>query len=100
MTDEGEILSPDSNRPSGIKERGTGTVKPPAIAMGATGSGNSWTYTASYSGMIAAGAITMSGVQKWHVNRANQDRPCSISARRQQGPLSAGDGRSGGNSLR
>lgn len=79
---EREILSPDSNQPTGIKERGSGTVTPPAITMGATGSGNSWSYTANYSGTIAGGGITMSGVQKWHVNRANQDRPCSIRAQR------------------
>lgn len=82
VTYEREILSPEGNQPTGIKERGTGTVTPPTIAMGATGSGNSWSYTANYSGTIAGGAITMNGVQKWHVNRANQDRPCTISARR------------------
>jgi hypothetical protein len=82
VTYEREILSPEGNQPTGIKERGTGKLTPPSITMGATGSGNSWSYTANYSGTIAGGAITMSGVQKWHVNRANQDRPCTITARR------------------
>jgi len=78
---EREILNPDGGGSTGIKERGTGTVKPPNLSMAAAGRGNSWSYEASYSGTVTGGTIAMRGVQKWHVNRGNQDRQCTINAR-------------------
>ncbi|MBX3499738.1 MAG: hypothetical protein KF889_09870 [Alphaproteobacteria bacterium] len=78
---EREIHSPDGGT-TGIKERGTGTVRGTSLSMAATGRGNSWSYEASYSGTITGGTIAMRGAQKWHVNRGNQDRQCTINARR------------------
>jgi hypothetical protein len=78
---EREIHSPEGGT-TGIKERGTGTVSGASLSMAAAGRGNSWSYQASYSGTIAGGTIAMRGVQKWHVNRGNQDRQCTINARR------------------
>ncbi|MGE0424047.1 MAG: hypothetical protein AB7O88_17405 [Reyranellaceae bacterium] len=74
---EREILNPDGGGSTGIKERGSGSVNANTLSMAAAGRGNSWSYEASYSGTIA-----MRGVQKWHVNRGNQDRQCAINARR------------------
>ena len=74
---EREILNPDGGGTTGIKERGTGSVKGNALSMAAAGRGNNWSYEASYNGTIA-----MRGVQKWYVNRGNQDRQCVINARR------------------
>ena len=79
---EREILNPDGGGSTGIKERGTGSVNGNTLSMTAAGRGNSWSYEASYNGTIAGGAIAMRGVQKWHVNRGNQNRPCVIDARR------------------
>ena len=79
---EREILNPDGGGSTGIKERGTGTVKGNALSMSATGRGNSWSYEASYNGTITGGAIAMRGLQKWNVNRGNQDRQCVINAQR------------------
>jgi hypothetical protein len=78
---EREILNPDGGG-TGIKERGTGDVKGNSLSMAATGRGNGWSYEASYSGTIAGGTIAMRGVQKWRVNQGNQDRSCTINARR------------------
>jgi len=80
---EREILNPDGGGSTGIKERGTGTVSANNLSMAAAGRGNSWSYEASYNGTITGGTIAMRGVQKWHVNRGNQDRQCVINARRQ-----------------
>ncbi|MGE3652055.1 MAG: hypothetical protein AB7G10_27245 [Reyranellaceae bacterium] len=77
MSYEREILNPDGGGSTGIKERGSGSVNANTLSMAAAGRGNSWSYEASYSGTIA-----MRGVQKWHVNRGNQDRQCAINARR------------------
>ena len=52
------------------------------LSMAAAGRGNSWSYEASYGGAITGGTIAMRGVQKWHVNRGNQNRQCVINARR------------------
>ena len=79
---EREILNPDGGGTTGIKERGTGGVTGNSLSMAAAGRGNGWSYEASYSGTITGGAITMRGLQKWHVNRGNQDRSCTINARR------------------
>ena len=79
---EREILNPDGGGTTGIKERGTGEVRGSGLSMAAAGRGNSWSYEATYSGTIAGGTIAMRGIQKWHVNRGNQDRPCTINARR------------------
>lgn len=79
---EREILNPDGGGSTGIKERGTGSVTGTNLSMAAAGRGNSWSYEASYNGTITGGTIAMRGVQKWHVNRGNQDRPCTINARR------------------
>jgi hypothetical protein len=79
---EREILNPDGGGSTGIKERGTGSVSGTNISMAAAGRGNSWSYEASYNGTITGGTIAMRGVQKWHVNRGNQDRSCTINARR------------------
>lgn len=78
---EREILNPDGGG-TGIKERGTGDVKGNNLSMAATGRGNGWSYEASYSGTITGGTIAMRGVQKWQLNRGNQDRTCTINARR------------------
>lgn len=78
---EREILNPDGGG-TGIKERGTGTVKGDSLSMAATGRGNGWSYEASYSGTIGGGTIAMRGAQKWRVNQGNQDRQCTINARR------------------
>lgn len=79
---EREILTPDGGGTTGIKERGTGSVNGGNLSMTASGRGNSWSYESSYNGTIASGAISMRGVQKWHVNNGNQDRQCTIAARR------------------
>jgi hypothetical protein len=77
---EREILNPDGGGTTGIKERGTGEVKGGSLSMAAAGRGNSWSYEASYTGTITGGTIAMRGLQKWHVNRGNQDRQCTINA--------------------
>ena len=79
---EREILNPDGGGTTGIKERGMGAVTGNNLSMAAVGRGNSWSYEASYSGTITGGTIAMRGVQKWNVNRGNQDRQCVINARR------------------
>lgn len=79
---EREILTPDGGGPTGIKERGTGSVKGTSLSMAGAGRGNSWNYEASYNGSITGGTIAMRGVQKWYINRANQDRQCVINAQR------------------
>ena len=79
---EREIINPDGGGSTGIKERGTGSVKGNAVSMAAAGRGNSWSYEASYNGSITGGTIAMRGVQKWYVNRGNQDRQCAINAQR------------------
>ena len=78
---EREILS-ESGNTTGNMERGTGSVKGNALSLAGGGRGNSWSYEASYNGTITAGTIAMRGVQKWYINRANQDRPCVINAQR------------------
>jgi hypothetical protein len=78
---EREIFS-ESGAPTGNKERGTGAVKGNSLSMAGAGRGNSWSYEASYNGTITGGTIGMRGVQKWYINRANQDRQCAINAQR------------------
>jgi hypothetical protein len=79
---ERDVHMANSAQLSGVKETGRGTVTGSAVSMTGGARGTAYSYEATYSGTIAGRELTMSGSQKWHVKQGDENRGCTISARR------------------
>jgi hypothetical protein len=82
---ERDVLSAQSNTPSGIRERGTGTVAADGtIALTGAANGQQFAYEAKYRGKIAGDVGKLTGSQHWLRTdmQGAIDRPCTIEIRR------------------
>lgn len=77
---ERKVLQPDSRHPSGVVERGHGTVSADGeITLSGSARGGNWRYEASYAGRSGSDETRLSGTQTWHMpGGVNRVRNCSI----------------------
>ncbi|MBL8674177.1 MAG: hypothetical protein JNL07_04750 [Rhodospirillales bacterium] len=84
-TYEREVLDVKTNAPTGLMERGSGTVTPAgAISLTGRADGQASRGVMSYSGAIVGGAVTLAGTQTWSTGGTQQGatRPCTIELKR------------------
>lgn len=82
---EREVLDVKTYAPTGLIERGSGTVTPAgAISLTGRADGQASRGVMSYSGAIVGGAVTLSGTQTWSTGSTQQGaaRPCTIDLKR------------------
>lgn len=77
---ERRVLKPDSRHPSGVVERGHGTVSADGdIMLSGSARGGNWRYESSYAGRFESGEPRLSGTQTWQLpDGVRQVRKCSI----------------------
>lgn len=80
---ERDVHMANSTQSSAVKETGTGAVTGSSISMTGSARGTAYSYEAAYSGTIAGSELSMRGSQKWHIKQGDENRGCTIFARRQ-----------------
>lgn len=84
-TYEREVLDVKTYAPTGLMERGSGTVTPAgAVSLTGRADGQASRGVMSYSGAIIGGAVTLAGTQTWSAGGTQQGaaRPCTIELKR------------------
>lgn len=78
-----DVLQANTSTPSGVTERGTGTVSPDGdVSLKGSAEGPGWSFEAAYQGKFSGKNLQLSGAQKWRLPASSggaQTRPCTIS---------------------
>jgi hypothetical protein len=76
----------DRGRPTGLYERGSGTITPSGeIALRGKGEGN-YRVDAEYRGPLTGDAIRLVGPQHWEISGRNEQRSCQVDLTRSRSP--------------
>jgi len=78
-----DVLQANTGLPSGVTERGTGTVSPDGdVSLKGSAGAPGWSFEAAYQGKFSGKNLHLSGAQKWSLPASSggaQTRPCTIS---------------------